>query len=136
MDLVRKKSCVNNRSDGSKSISLNSNNNHNIHIDIFDNHRTKTIYIKWLEILLLIIMWTHKRCYKLIEIIGCIFIFILTILYAYFTYYDDIIEKVTFEMFSLLDFGAFGIARICLLYYFIKEFKKYPWSNLTKYYHN
>eukprot|EP01084_Bolivina_argentea_P171700 297481_1 len=92
--------------------------------------------IYWLEIVLLLNMCIHKKCYRWIECIFAFFIFGLVIAYVYYTFYDDLIVNAIYQIFSAFDYGAFGIARIILIYYFLCVFKKYPWNHITEFFYD
>eukprot|EP01084_Bolivina_argentea_P171699 297476_1 len=92
--------------------------------------------IYWLEIVLLLNMCIHKKCYRWIECIFAFFIFGLVIAYVYYTFYDDLDANAMYQIFIAVDWGAFGIARIILIYYFLFIFKKYPWNHITEFFYD
>eukprot|EP01084_Bolivina_argentea_P204271 348821_1 len=95
--------------------------------------KMNTIY--WLEISLLVIMWIHKSYAKYLERIGAVIVFILTSIYIYYTFYDDSTISATVQIFGAFHYCGYGIVRLMLIYYFLKEFVKYPWIDITEEYH-
>ena len=73
-------------------------------------------------------MWVHKD-YRLFERVGAAIISGLVILYAYFSYHDDLgyYKNERISIWSAMDFGGYSLSRLILIYYFFKIFDKYPW---------